>query len=608
MSHPVEPKVFIIVLNWNGWQDTLECLASLKELVYSNYEVVVVDNGSTDESKSRIREAYPDITLLETGSNLGFAGGNNVGIRYALDQGSEYLWLLNNDTIADPASLRTMISLMQENARIGFISPEIYYYDEPDMPTGTGGKITPLNPKLTVLHTTSAGTRLYECQHLFGAAVLVRTAAMWEVGELDESYFLYREETDLLLRAATMGWKIAVAGRARIWHKVSRTVGYGSGTQEYFMTLNTLRLVRRYYKAYYPWILLSYLPYRVFAAIYKHRQSRLSTIRACLRAILDHLRDDDIREAKSPGLNYPCHKHHPDLKTHAKPFKMDVLRKRRALRFSLIVGTIEKTYTLERLLASLHAQTHGNFELIVVDQNPDERIAPVLAPYKSKLSILHLRQKSRGLSRARNLGLRNVNGDIVAFPDDDCEYPPDLLDTVAQFFVTNPERDGVIGRSIDKNGKTSMGRFDTKAGLVTKLNVWARSIEYTTFLRRESIGGVWFDKSLGVGAGTAWGSAEGTDYLLRLLNQGAALYYNPDLVVVHASFVPPYATMAARRAYSYGCGMGRVLRKHRYPLWSRMKYLVRPLGGMVLSLIRWRLPEAKYRWSTFRGRLEGLLS
>src|SRR5215213_2485085 len=141
----MEPKVFIIILNWNGWQDTLECLASLNGLAYSSYEIVVVDNGSTDESEIRIREARPDITLLQTGSNLGYAGGNNVGIRYALEQGAEYVWLLNNDTVVHPASLRTLTSLMQEDSRIAFLSPEMYYYDEPGVPTGTGGRIVPLH-------------------------------------------------------------------------------------------------------------------------------------------------------------------------------------------------------------------------------------------------------------------------------------------------------------------------------------------------------------------------------------------------------------------------------------------------------------------------------
>jgi len=103
-------------------------------------------------------------------------------------------------------------------------------------------------------------------------------------------------------------------------------------------------------------------------------------------------------------------------------------------------------------------QTYANFELIVVDQNDDDRLVPILKDYKEKFSILHLRSK-KGLSRARNVGLRYVSGDIVAFPDDDCWYPPDLLERVANFFEEHPGVDGLTGRSVDENGESSSGRF-----------------------------------------------------------------------------------------------------------------------------------------------------
>ena len=97
--------VYVLVLNWNGWQDTVKCVYSLMSLTYKDYKVVVLDDASSNDSVTRIREAHPEVTLIETSANLGIAGGNNVGIRYALDQGAEYIWLLNNDTIVDPHSL-----------------------------------------------------------------------------------------------------------------------------------------------------------------------------------------------------------------------------------------------------------------------------------------------------------------------------------------------------------------------------------------------------------------------------------------------------------------------------------------------------------------------
>lgn len=276
--------------------------------------------------------------------------------------------------------------------------------------------------------------------------------------------------------------------------------------------------------------------------------------------------------------------------------------------FSLVLATVGRTDELERLLASLDAQIYRHFELIVVDQNPDERLMPLLAPYKDKFSILHLRTGSRGAARARNIGLKHVSGDTVAFPDDDCWYPPDLLNTVDRFFVEHSERDGLTGRSIAEDGETSMGRFGTKPSFINRTNAWKRGIEYSIFLRRKSIRGIWFDEDLGVGAGTAWGAGEGTDYLLQLLERGASLYYDPDLIVVHPQLAPPYDAIAIRKAYDYGCGMGRVLGKHKMPLWFKAKWLTRPLVGAVLSLVGARLRKAEYHWNTFKGRLRGLLS
>jgi glycosyltransferase involved in cell wall biosynthesis len=278
------------------------------------------------------------------------------------------------------------------------------------------------------------------------------------------------------------------------------------------------------------------------------------------------------------------------------------------VRFSLIVPTISRTRELDRFLASLERQRQKNFELIVVDQNPDDRLVSLLSPYTNRLSILHLRSEKKGASRARNIGLRHASGDVVAFPDDDCLYPPDLLSRVTRILASRPEIDGLTGRLIDKDGQDSSGRFDARAGDLGKISVWTRAIEATVFLREECVRELRFDESLGVGAGTAWGAGEVTDYLLRLLNRGKSLQYDPELTVIHRQFVSAYDEQAARKAFSYGCGMGRVLRMHKMPLWFKAKWLVRPLGGAMLSAAALSLPKARFRWCTFRGRLKGLLA
>lgn len=277
------------------------------------------------------------------------------------------------------------------------------------------------------------------------------------------------------------------------------------------------------------------------------------------------------------------------------------------MRFSLILGTAGRTHELEQFLSSLNAQTYRNFELLVVDQNPDDRLVPILQAYEDEFAIAHLRSE-KGLSRAKNVGLEAASGAIIGFPDDNCQFPPHLLRRVALLFDQHPETDGLTGRSVDEFGEESNGRYDGYSGTINRFNVWRRGIAYNVFLRRECARSARFDTQLGPGAGTQWGAGDETDYLLRLLEAGASLYYDPALIVFHAQPVPPYDLSAMNRAYAYGCGIGRVLSKHRYPLTFKASWIVRALGGVILSLAMRKRPEAEYRWNTFRGRLKGLAS
>lgn len=246
--------------------------------------------------------------------------------------------------------------------------------------------------------------------------------------------------------------------------------------------------------------------------------------------------------------------------------------------------------------------------MLVVDQNPDERLTPVVGAYEALFPILHLRERLAGASRARNVGLGHSCSDFVAFPDDDCQYPPLLLEKVARFFERHPEIDGLTARLVDERGESSILDFDSEPGLLDTTNVWTRSIEATMFLRRVSVRGLRFDEKLGRGSGTSWGSGEGTDYLLKLLGKGASLYYDPHLSVFHPPPVPPYDAKAMRRAYEYGCGRGYLLRKYEYPLYARGRSLVGPLGRAAAAAAGLRIAEAGYQWNVLRGRMTGLLS
>ena len=272
-----------------------------------------------------------------------------------------------------------------------------------------------------------------------------------------------------------------------------------------------------------------------------------------------------------------------------------------------MLGTKDRTWDLDHFLASLDAQTYRNFELIVVDQNEDERPVPILAHYKGRFPILHLRSRP-GLTRAKNMGLERATGDVIGFPDDNCKFPPDLLQKVAGFFESNPQADGLTGRSADDKGRDSNGTFDREAGAIDKFNVWNRSTAYTIFLRRDATQGVRYDEQMGPGAGTLWGAGDDHDYLLKVLDRGASLFYDPKVLIIHPIPLTHFDDAAAHRAFTYNCGAGRAIRRHGFPWWFKAWWFGRPAVGLALHLARLRgSPPLGYRWSIVKGRLKGLL-
>ena len=277
------------------------------------------------------------------------------------------------------------------------------------------------------------------------------------------------------------------------------------------------------------------------------------------------------------------------------------------MRFSLVMATVGRTGEIEHLLASLDAQTDHEFELIVVDQNPDDRISKLLERYRSKVPIFHLRSEP-GVSRARNIGIEHATGEVIGFPDDDCWYPSDLLAKVSRYLREHTEMDGVSGRVTDEGGSFD-ARFDEVPGLLEPSNVWLRTAAVSIFVRREAAGKIGgFDEKLGPGAGTVWGGGEDIEYALRAVRSGLHIYYDPALMVFHPHALASGYREMSGRAYSYGAGIGRVWRKHDYPIRLVAYSLLRPAGGAILSLLLARPDKARYHWSGFRGRLRGWLS
>ena len=277
------------------------------------------------------------------------------------------------------------------------------------------------------------------------------------------------------------------------------------------------------------------------------------------------------------------------------------------MKFSLILATVGRDVEVERFLDHLAKQQGAEFELIVVDQNDDDRVQRLVSRFESLFTIKYLRCE-RGLSLARNRGLEVFDGDIVAFPDDDCWYPSGLLHTVNDSLAERPELGGVVGRCLDQDGMPSHSSPPPRAVAISRLNVWTSAISITVFLRSELVRTVGsFDETLGVGSGTKWGSGEETDYLLRALAAGFRMDYMPEIVVHHPNLPQVFTGEMFRRGRLYGAGYGRVLRKHRYSVVIKSYVLVRACGGMVLGALRGNSGAVRFHWNVLIGRLEGLL-
>jgi glycosyltransferase involved in cell wall biosynthesis len=273
-------------------------------------------------------------------------------------------------------------------------------------------------------------------------------------------------------------------------------------------------------------------------------------------------------------------------------------------RFSLVMATRGRSAEIAEFIESLLTQGHDDAELIVVDQNADERVAGVLAPFAARLPLTHLRTEVAHANRARNLGLRAARGEIVAFPDDDCLFPAGVLDRVAAAFGDTSL--GVLtGPAASPEGGLGSGRWREAGGAIDLATVWTSVIEFNLWLRRDialALDG--FDEAMG--PGSPLGSAEGNDLVMRAIAAGQAARYDPSLRVIHPD--KRLSDIAVARARLYGRGLGFALRRHRAPASVWLPFAIRPLGGVAVSLLKGRPRDAAYYAMTFAGRAEGFLT
>lgn len=327
-----EPRVVSVVLNWNGWIDTVECLESLVRNRYENHRIVVCDNGSSDgsigslttwaqaasilhASFDSIDEALaadlgmlPNLLLVQTGGNLGYGGGNNVGIRVAQRLDAAYVWILNNDTVVERDALRTMVDFAEAHREVAIVGARLMQFFDPQRIQALGGGVfQPMLGRDVQLGRDSIGHRLsdrsFDLEHVVGASMLVRSAAIVDVGLIDESYFLYREETDWCIRMRRRGWRLAYCPQSVVLHKEGRSAGFKSLLHDYYSVRNMLHLISRFYPYALATAFFVSLFYTIAPKIVRLQFGRLAIV---LRAYADFIRGLRGKQLDPEGMFSPA--------------------------------------------------------------------------------------------------------------------------------------------------------------------------------------------------------------------------------------------------------------------------------------------------------------
>jgi GT2 family glycosyltransferase len=223
MTFISEASVAIILVNWNGLEFTSACLDSLRKVDYPDFKIILVDNGSENQEGGRLKKAFPEIQLIQNTQNLGFAGGNNSGIRYAMDQGFSHVLLLNNDTQVASDFLGEMMLKLYRNPQLGIVQPLIVFLHDPKIIWSAGGKLVHWLGRAITLgdHDALADYRVTkkELDWATGCCLLVTREAIVKSGILNESFFTYFEDVEWSLRIKSAGFGIGLAEKALVYHE-----------------------------------------------------------------------------------------------------------------------------------------------------------------------------------------------------------------------------------------------------------------------------------------------------------------------------------------------------------------------------------------------------
>jgi GT2 family glycosyltransferase len=242
------PSVAVILVNYNGLEDTVECLASLRAITYPNFSVIVIDNGSSVNPIPMLSAEFPEVRFVRSEKNLGFTGGNNLGLANALEGDPKYVLFLNNDTVSSPNLLSSLVEFMEGNPDVGIAGPLTFYYDAPEIVYFWGGNLDRNTGRITFIGRgkplpESSGDVVY-CNFIEGAAIFIRADLIRTTGGFNDDYFLTSEESELCIKVADMGYRLAVLTSCPIFHKVSSSMGEGSELMSYFVYRNRLHFIK----------------------------------------------------------------------------------------------------------------------------------------------------------------------------------------------------------------------------------------------------------------------------------------------------------------------------------------------------------------------------
>ena len=251
------PVVYIVILNYNGIEDTVECIESLNKIEYSNYRIVVVDNDSNLDNKIQLEKfkAFNNVDLIYNSENLGYAGGNNEGIKYAINNGAEYVCVANNDIVVDPAFLKNMVDMALQQTNTGIVCPQIREYYNRDRISYGGGEINYYKGGVTICGINSYDEKVMNTPRSItfghGCCMLIKKEVLSTVGLLPENYFLYYEDTDYSYRVVHNGYTINYCPSSIIYHKESVSTVKDSPNYQYYFTRNRLMFIKNNLKKKY---------------------------------------------------------------------------------------------------------------------------------------------------------------------------------------------------------------------------------------------------------------------------------------------------------------------------------------------------------------------